>query len=84
MSDIPSQPPSSFYEEIYAKVLPENITDLNWIMEGYKHLALFGIMDSCAGIVKLATKRETYFETLDVLENMPFDVEILESFANEW
>lgn len=84
MSDIPSQPPSCNSEEIYAKVLPENITELKWLMEEYKHLAVFGIMDSCAGIVRLAAKKDTYFETLDVLENMPFDVEILESFANQW
>ena len=25
---------------IYAKVAPERIADVNWIMEGYEHLAL--------------------------------------------
>ena len=26
----------------------------------------------------------TYFDTMDIIENMPFSVEIVDSFANEW
>lgn len=69
---------------IYAQVAPERIADVNWIMEGYEHLALVGTVDGSAGLIKFYTTPDTYFDTIDILENMPFEVEIVESFANEW
>ena len=53
---------------IYAKVAPERIADVNWIMEGYEHLAL------------VRGTPDTYNDVLEIVENMPFSVEILESF----
>lgn len=69
---------------IYAQVAPEHIADVNWIMEGYEHLALVSTMDSSSGLIQLHTTPDTYFDTMDILENMPFKVEIVESFAKEW
>lgn len=80
MSDNDSGPCSM----IYAHVAPEHIADVNWIMEGYEHLALVGTVDGSAGLIKFYATPDTYFDTLDIIENMPFDVEILDSFANEW
>ena len=36
---------------IYAKVAPERIADVNWIMEGYEHLALVSTIDHQEGII---------------------------------
>lgn len=61
---------------IYAKVAPERIADVNWIMEGYEHLALV----NQEGIILLRGTPDTYNDVLEIVENMPFSVEILESF----
>lgn len=63
---------------IYAQVAPERIADVNWIMEGYEHLALVGTVDGSAGLIKFYTTPDTYFDTIDVLENMPFEVNIVD------
>jgi hypothetical protein len=70
---------------IYAQVEPEHIADVeNWIREGYEHLAAVSTVDGSAGLIKFHVKPETFFDTMDIIENMPFDVEIVDSFANEW
>lgn len=69
---------------IYAQVEPERIADVNWIMEGYEHLAMVSTVDGSAGLIKFDATPDTYFDTMDIIENMPFRVEVVESFANEW
>lgn len=69
---------------IYASVDPARIADVNWIMEGYEYLALVGTVDGKAGIVKFYVTPDTYDDVMEILENMPFRVEILESFVDEW
>jgi len=68
---------------IYAQVEPERIADVNWIMEGYEHLALVGTIDGREGIVKFYATPDTYYDVIDILENMPFKVDILEAFSEE-
>ena len=65
---------------IYARVAPERIADVNWIMEGYEHFALVSTVDSSEGIILLRGTPDTYNDVLDIIENMPFQVEIIESF----
>ena len=48
------------------------------IMEGYEHLALVGTVDGSAGLIKFYTTPDTYFDTIDILENMPFEVNIVD------
>ena len=69
---------------IYAQVEPERIADVNWIMEGYEHLAMVSTVDGSAGLIKFYATPDTYFDTMDIIENMPFNIEIVDSFANEW
>lgn len=69
---------------IYAQVEPARIADVNWIMEGYEHPGLVGTVDGKAGIVKFYVTPDTWDDVLEILENMPFRVEILESFTDEW
>lgn len=41
---------------IYLRVAPERIADVNWIMEGYEHLALVTTEDPREGVVKLLAR----------------------------
>ena len=63
---------------IYLRVAPERIAAVNWIMEGYEHLALVTTEDSREGVVKLLGTPDTYNDVMEIIENMPFTVEILE------
>lgn len=63
---------------IYLRVAPERIADVNWIMEGYEHLALVTTEDPREGVVKLLSTPDTYNDVMEIIENMPFTVEILE------
>lgn len=63
---------------IYLRVAPERIADVNWIMEGYEHLALVTTEDPREGVVKLLGTPYTYNDVMEIIENMPFTVEILE------
>lgn len=69
---------------IYAQVEPEHIADVTWIMEGYEHVAMVSTVDSTSGLIKFHVTPDTYLDTLDIIENMPFAIEIVDSFANEW
>lgn len=63
---------------IYLRVAPERIADVNWIMEGYEHLALVTTEDPREGVVKLLGTPDTNNDVMEIIENMPFTVEILE------
>ena len=52
-------------------------------MEGYEHLALVGTIDGKAGLVKFYATPDTFDDVIDILENMPFKVDILEEFCEE-
>lgn len=66
---------------VYARVAPERIADINWIMEGYEHLAVVTPVDHNEGIIKLMGTPDTYNDVVEILENVPFELEIIESFA---
>ena len=57
---------------IYAKVARERIADVNWIMEGYEHLALVSTIDHQEGIILLRGTPDTYNDVLEIVENMPY------------
>lgn len=84
MSDNDPIPHSMKESTIYAQVEPEHIADVNWIMEGYEHLALVSTVDSSVGLIRFLVTPDTYFDTMNIIENMPFRCEVVESFANEW
>lgn len=64
---------------IYLRVAPERIADVNWIMEGYEHLALVTTEDPAEGVVKLLSTPDTYNDVMEIIENMPFTVDVLET-----
>lgn len=67
---------------IYAQVEPERIADVNWIMEGYEHLAMVSTVDGTSGLIKFYATHDTYFDTLDIIENMPFKVDVIDNMEN--
>lgn len=67
---------------IYAQVEPERIADVNWIMEGYEHLAMVSTVDGTSGLIKFYSTPDTYFDTLDIIENMPFKVDVIDNMEN--
>lgn len=67
---------------IYAQVEPERIADVNWIMEGYEHLAMVSTVDGTSGLIKFHATPDTYFDTLDIIENMPFKVDVIDNMEN--
>lgn len=67
---------------IYAQVEPERIADVNWIMEGYEHLAMVSTVDGTSGLIKFYATPDTCFDTLDIIENMPFKVDVIDNMEN--
>ena len=67
---------------IYAQVEPERIADVNWIMEGYEHLAMVSTVDGTSGLIRCYATPDTYFDTLDIIENMPFKVDVIDNMEN--
>ena len=45
---------------IYAQVEPEHIADVNWIMEGYEHLAMVSTVDGSTGLIKCYLQEKSY------------------------
>ena len=48
-------------------------------MEGYEHLALVTTVDPADGVVKLLGTPDTYNDVMEIIENMPFQTEVLEA-----
>jgi len=67
---------------IYAQVNPEQIADVNWFMEGYEALVKVGIVDASAGILKFFTTNEDYDDMLNIIEALPCEVNLLDSFVD--
>lgn len=69
----------SYGTVIYAITKPEYIADVNWIMEGYEHLALVSTVDNRTGRIKFYTTPDTYAAVIDIINHMPFQVQVVES-----
>ena len=68
MSDNAPEPHSM----IYAQVEPEHIADVNWIMEGYEHLAMVSTVDGSTGLIKFYATPDTYFDTMGIEAGVQF------------
>ena len=51
-------------------------------MEGYEHLAMVSTVDGTSGLIKFYATPDTYFDTLDIIENMPFKVDVIDNMEN--
>ena len=65
---------------LYLQVEPALITDVNRIFEGYEYLALVSTVDRAKGILKLRGTPDTMPEVLEIVNNLPVIVEVLENF----
>ncbi len=68
---------------VYALVNRQHIAAVNWIMEGYEHIALVSTVNSEKGIIKLICTPDTRVEALEILENLPFSLDVLEKVTEE-
>ena len=57
---------------IYAQVEPERIADV----------AMVSTVDGTSGLIKFYATPDTYFDTLDIIENMPFKVDVIDNMEN--
>ena len=60
----------------------EYIEKIKDIMEGYEHLAMVSTVDGTSGLIKFYATPDTYFDTLDIIENMPFKVDVIDNMEN--
>lgn len=67
---------------IYAQVQPEHIADVNLFVEGNEALVKVGIVDASAGIVKFFSSKDIYDDILNIIESMPFEINLLDSFVD--
>ncbi len=68
---------------IRVRVASENIAHLNWIMQGFGHLTAINTIDGDKGIMLFHPTPDTLMLVLDILKNLPFEVEILETFSSK-
>lgn len=61
---------------IYGRVNPENIDMLSKIIEAYGHLGILSTLDGKAGLIMVRTTPDTIAAVLDILNHLPFPVEI--------
>lgn len=66
---------------LYVKLLPSAITEITRVFEGYEHLALVSTVDRETGIVKLQGTPDTLPDVVEVVHNLPFNVENLDNFS---
>lgn len=55
----------------------EKIGFIGWIFEGYEHVGLVSTIDSRAGEIAIRTTSDLYEQAEKILQNLPFQIEIL-------
>ncbi|MEA1961863.1 MAG: DUF4911 domain-containing protein [Bacillota bacterium] len=65
--------------EIYAVVRPEKIDKLTKLVEAYDHLGVVSTLDREAGLVIVRVTPDTFTDVEQILQNLPFYVEIVEN-----
>lgn len=62
---------------VYFQIAPEKMTFVNRIIEGCEYLGVVTALNGAKGIGFVRTTADTAPETKDVLQSLPFPVEIL-------
>ncbi|MCD8199248.1 MAG: DUF4911 domain-containing protein [Phascolarctobacterium sp.] len=68
---------------IRVRVDSKNIAYVNWIMQGFGHLTAINTIDGDRGIMLFYPTPDTSKLVLDILKNLPFEVEIIETFSSK-
>lgn len=63
--------------EIYAVVKPEKIDMLTKLVEAYDHLGVVSTVNRDKGMVIVRVTPDTYSEMKEILQNIPFPVELI-------
>ena len=66
-------------DEIFAQVRPENIDLLTKFVEAYDHLGVVSTLDREKGFVIVRVTPDTYKEVEEILQNLSFPVELLQT-----
>lgn len=61
--------------DIYVKIAPQNIDMLTKYIEAYDNLGIVSTIDRSCGLVVIRGTVDTYPELIDILKNLPFEVE---------
>ncbi len=66
-------------EKIYAVVAPKKIDMLSKLLEGFEGLGIVSTIDQNKGLVLIRTTADSSHDLLEVLEHMPFPVQIFKT-----
>lgn len=65
--------------EIYAVISPDCIDILTRLVEGYDNLGIVSTIDQTAGKVVIRVTPDTWADMMEILHNLPFDINIEKS-----
>ncbi len=68
---------------ILVRVATEKIAYVNWIMQGFGHLSTGNTIDADKGLILFYPTPYTLIQVLDIIKNLPFEAEILETSFGE-
>ena len=60
------------------RVEPCNISFVNWVIEGYEHLAVVSTLDRKEGLLVIRSTPDMFADVLAVLKNFNFSVEFVQ------
>lgn len=66
-------------EEILLRVEQKDINFINQIMEGYEYLGVVTTLKKGSGLLRIRTTKDTKKDVLEILSNLPRNVEIIKS-----
>lgn len=64
--------------ELFCQLAPANIDRLNRIFEGYDGLGIVSTLDRQKGLVVVRVTPDTMREACQILEHLPFPVQVLQ------
>lgn len=62
--------------EIYGLVNPNRIDMLTKLIEAYHNLGIVSTVDQSSGRVVIRVTEDTWAEIMDILHNLPFEIDI--------
>ena len=65
--------------EIFAQVAPYNIDFLSKIIEGYDNLGILSTLNPAEGRVIIRVTEDTWADMMEILEHLPFSIELLDA-----
>ena len=64
--------------QFYIQVLPEHITYVNKIMEGYEYLGMVSTVDREKGLLVIRVTPDTYEDARSIISQLPINIQFFE------